>query len=77
MIKTLMNKIREFITWGITTLPLKEISSRDLQKEGCSKEGRNGYDKRLHGKIDDQDKWDDTGKALWNLDILVSNYYQL
>jgi hypothetical protein len=32
MIKTLMTIIREFVTRGITALPLKEISSWDLSK---------------------------------------------
>jgi hypothetical protein len=36
-----MKVIKEFITWGVTTLPpLKEISSRDLLKEGAPKNGR-------------------------------------
>jgi hypothetical protein len=28
-----MNVINIFVTWGVTALPLKEISSRDLRKE--------------------------------------------
>jgi hypothetical protein len=44
--------------------PLKEISSRDLRKERGSKEGRNKFDECLHGKIDDEDKWEDVGDSI-------------
>jgi hypothetical protein len=57
--------------------PLKEISSQDLRKERGSKEGSNEYDGCLHDKIVDKDKWEDTGEALQNLDILFDKCYQL
>jgi hypothetical protein len=61
--------------------PLKKISSRDLGKkrsqdlgkERRSREERNEYDKHLHNKIDDLDKWNDTEEALRNLDISLGN----
>jgi hypothetical protein len=58
-----MRRIRVLVTLGVTTPPpLKEISSRDLWKEGGSKEWRNEYDECLHGKIDDKDKLEYTKK---------------
>jgi hypothetical protein len=31
MIKTLMTEIREFVTWGVTALPLKEKSHPGIE----------------------------------------------
>jgi hypothetical protein len=57
--------------------PLKDILSRDLRMERGSNEIENWYDECLHGKIDGKDKWEDMGKALWNLDISIGKSYQL